>query len=112
MNLTTLTALSPIDGRYADKVNDLRKIFSEFGLIRYRTIFKLRSITQETAELPMLARTHGQPASPTTLGKEIAIFISRLTRQIDVYRKIPIYAKFNGAVGNFNAHVVAYPEVK
>lgn len=225
MNLTTLTALSPIDGRYADKVNDLRKIFSEFGLIRYRTIVelrwlqaladnpsihevppfsedsleflnslinnfseadaervkeiekttqhdvkaveyfikdkikhhkilnplnefihfactsedinniayalmlkeakdtillpafdqlisKLRSITQETADLPMLARTHGQPASPTTLGKEIAVFISRLTRQIDVYKKIPIYAKFNGAVGNFNAHIVAYPEVK
>ncbi len=225
MDLTTLTALSPIDGRYADKVNDLRKIFSEFGLIRHRTIVelrwlqaladnpsvnevppfsedsleflnalitnfseadaervkeiekttqhdvkaveyfikdkikhhkilnplnefvhfactsedinniayalmlkeakdnillpafdqlisRLRSVTQETAELPMLARTHGQPASPTTLGKEIAVFISRLTRQIDLYKKIPIYAKFNGAVGNFNAHVVAYPEVK
>ncbi len=225
MDLSTLTALAPIDGRYADKVNDLREIFSEFGLIRYRTIVelrwlqaladnpsinevpplskdtleylnsiidnfseadaqrikdiekttqhdvkaveyfikekikhhkilqalsefihfactsedinnvayalmlkeskdkillpifdqltnKLRDITQKTAELPMLARTHGQPASPTTLGKEIANFIWRLNRQIDIYKEIPIFAKFNGAVGNFNAHVVAYPEVK
>ncbi len=225
MDLTTLTALAPIDGRYAEKVNDLRTIFSEFGLIRYRTIVelrwlqamadnpsinevppfskdtldflnsiienfseadaervktiekttqhdvkaveyfikekikhhkileplsefihfactsedinniayalmlkeakddillpvfnqlisKLRTVTEKTADLPMLARTHGQPASPTTLGKEIANFISRLTRQIDVYKKIPVHAKFNGAVGNFNAHVVAYPEVK
>jgi adenylosuccinate lyase len=225
MDLTTLTALAPIDGRYADKVNDLRKIFSEFGLIRYRTIVELRwlqalaenpaiievppfsadtvaflntiiddfsevdaervkaiekttqhdvkaveyfikekikhhktlqplsefihfactsedinnvayalmlkeakdhvllpafdqlisslrSVTKETADLPMLARTHGQPASPTTLGKEIANFISRLTRQVELYKKIPIHAKFNGAVGNFNAHLIAFPEVK
>lgn len=225
MDLTTLTALSPIDGRYADKVDDLRAIFSEFGLIRYRTIveirwlqamaenpailevppfskdtqaflesiitdfsmedaervkdiekktqhdvkaveyflkekFKhhkilqgfsefihfactsedinniayalmlketkenlllpqfdqliaaLRAMIQKTADLPMLSRTHGQPASPTTLGKEIANFTSRLLRQCEIYKKIPVYAKFNGAVGNFNAHVAAYPEIK
>lgn len=225
MDLTTLTALSPIDGRYADKVNDLRAIFSEFGLIRYRTIveirwlqamaenpailevppfskdtlaflesiitdfsmedaervkdiekktqhdvkaveyflkekFKhhkilqgfsefihfactsedinniayalmlketkenlllpqfdqliaaLRAMIQKTADLPMLSRTHGQPATPTTLGKEIANFTSRLLRQCEIYKKIPVYAKFNGAVGNFNAHVAAYPEIK
>jgi adenylosuccinate lyase len=225
MNLTSLTALAPIDGRYAEKVDDLRAIFSEYGLIRYRTIVELRwlqalaenpaiievptlsadtiaflndiindfsvedaervkmiekttqhdvkaieyfikekikhhkilqplsefihfACTSEdinniayalmlkeakenvllpvfaqltttlremvklTADLPMLSRTHGQPASPTTLGKEIANFIARLNRQVELYQNIPIYAKFNGAVGNYNAHIVAYPEIK
>ena len=59
----------------------------------------------------MLSRTHGQPASPTTLGKEIAVFIHRLRRQRDTLAAVVIQGKINGAVGNFNAHMAAYPEV-
>lgn len=225
MILSTLTALAPIDGRYADKVHDLREIFSEYGLIHYRTLVELRwlqaladnpavqevppfspdtiaflnsiiddfsiedaervkvieqttqhdvkaveyfikekikhhkilqplsefihfactsedinniayalmlkeakekvllpafdqlittlrEMAHTTADLPMLARTHGQPATPTTLGKEMANFVSRLKRQEELYKNIPIFAKFNGAVGNYNAHLVAFPQVK
>jgi len=72
---------------------------------------KLRSMVNATAELPMLSRTHGQTASPTTLGKELANFIARLEHQLQILEQVPIRAKMNGAVGNFNAHVVAYPEV-
>jgi len=71
----------------------------------------LRSLSLLTADMPMLARTHGQPASPTTLGKELANFIWRLERQMKLFSEIPVMAKINGAVGNYNAHVVAYPEV-
>lgn len=60
--------------------------------------------------LPMLARTHGQPASPTTLGKEMAVFTQRLNVQIDQLKAVPHSAKFGGATGNFNAHAVAYPD--
>ena len=60
---------------------------------------------------PMLARTHGQPASPTRLGKEIYVFVDRLTKQYNLLKTIPFSAKFGGATGNFNAHLVAYPEV-
>jgi len=59
----------------------------------------------------MLARTHGQPATPTTLGKELANVVARLERQIAAFAKVPVKGKMNGAVGNYNAHVVAYPEV-
>ena len=62
------------------------------------------------AEQPMLSRTHGQPASPTTLGKEMRNFAARLARQRDMLAAVPILGKINGAVGNFNAHVVAYPK--
>ncbi len=65
----------------------------------------------EWKSIPMLARTHGQPASPTRLGKEIEVFSKRLQIQIDDLRKLIIPAKFGGATGNFNAHVVAYPEI-
>jgi adenylosuccinate lyase len=61
--------------------------------------------------VPMLARTHGQPASPTSLGKEIFVFVERLKKQITLLKTIPFSAKFGGATGNFNAHYVAYPEV-
>jgi adenylosuccinate lyase len=61
--------------------------------------------------VPMLARTHGQPASPTRLGKEIYVFVDRLTRQRELIDHIPFSAKFGGATGNFNAHVAAYPEI-
>ncbi len=63
------------------------------------------------AELPMLSRTHGQPASPTTLGKELANVSARLRRQRNAFADLPALGKMNGAVGNFNAHVAAYPEV-
>jgi len=223
MELSTLTAISPIDGRYADKCAALREIFSEFGLIRQRvrveihwliflaqqsqitelsafddhTISKLKAIYQSFSEndavlvkakeattnhdvkaveyfikdkladlgltavsefvhfactsedinnlsyanmllvardqhmipgmqkvidslLPlcdryadaaMLARTHGQPASPTTVGKEIANVVYRLQRQLEQLKQVPILGKINGAVGNFNAHLSAYPEI-
>lgn len=222
MNLTTLNAISPIDGRYRNKVNDLTKYFSEEALIKYRvkveieyfialceiplpqlknvnkevypslraiyqnfttedalrikeiesvtnhdvkaveyfikekfdildlTAYKefihfgltsqdvnntaiplsikdaveevyfptLDSLTSKLAELseeweniPMLARTHGQPASPTRLGKEIFVFVERINQQILFLQNIPNAAKFGGATGNFNAHKVAYPTI-
>jgi adenylosuccinate lyase len=222
MNLTALTAISPVDGRYRSKVDALAPYFSEFGLIKYRVhieveyfialvdfgVAPLRSVDQsvfpalraivtnfseadaleikrierttnhdvkaveyflkekmeglgfgahlefihfgltsqdinntavplslkeaihevflpelqamigqlkdyaaEWKTVPMLARTHGQPASPTILGKEIAVFVQRLEGQIDVLKTIPYAAKFGGATGNFNAHHVAFPEM-
>ncbi|HPR30995.1 MAG TPA: adenylosuccinate lyase [Prolixibacteraceae bacterium] len=221
MSLNELTAISPIDGRYRDKVSELEAYFSEFALIRYRVmveveyflalcdlplprlaefdrandeslrtvyrafsledaqrvktiekttnhdvkaveyflkerfdelglqaykeyihfgltsqdinntavpcslrdalkevyyplmeqlVHKLETLADSWEEVPMLARTHGQPASPTRLGKEIRVFIERFHVQIDLLRNISCYAKFGGATGNFNAHKVAFPE--
>lgn len=218
MELSSLTALSPIDGRYRSQVVNLAEYFSEFGLIRYRVLVEveyllflhkkkfiqlsaktqkaLRNLTQnftvedaaaikaiekttnhdvkaveyflkETLEksddgkwkewvhfgltsqdinntavplswknameyeylpallnlktelglladewraIPMLARTHGQPASPTRLGKELHVFVERLQNQIELFLTIPFTGKFGGATGNFNAHHVAYPK--
>lgn len=224
MNLTPLTAISPLDGRYSDKVSDLRDLFSEYGLIRQRVrvealwfkaltndsgiqelrglpaallnvldelakgisltdaekvkeyerttnhdvkaveylvksrldaipegktnrefvhfactsedinnlsyalmlkearddvllpavaklIDRLRSLAHEYADQPMMCRTHGQPATPSTLGKELANVVYRLQLQRDRLTKVCIRGKINGAVGNFNAHLVAYPDV-
>ena len=222
MNLTALTAISPVDGRYRSKVDTLAPYFSEFGLIKYRVhveveyfialvefgveplssvdrsvfpalraivtnfseadaleikrierttnhdvkaveyflkekmeglglgahlefihfgltsqdinntavplslkeaiyevflpelqamISQLKDYATEWKTVPMLARTHGQPASPTILGKEIAVFVQRLEGQIEVLKTIPYAAKFGGATGNFNAHHVAFPEI-
>ncbi|MFD0762621.1 adenylosuccinate lyase [Lutibacter aestuarii] len=72
---------------------------------------KLRGLAAEWANVPMLARTHGQPASPTRLGKEILVFIERIEQQITQLQNIPYAAKFGGATGNFNAHKVAYPTI-
>ena len=72
---------------------------------------ELRVLAREHAALPMLARTHGQPATPTTLGKELANVYARLERQITAFARLPIKGKMNGAVGNYNAHGIAYPEV-
>lgn len=72
---------------------------------------KLESLAIEWADIPMLAHTHGQPASPTKMGKEIMVFVERLNQQIKQLRLIPYSAKFGGATGNFNAHQVAYPEI-
>ncbi|MCF1191924.1 adenylosuccinate lyase [Mangrovimonas sp. AS39] len=74
-------------------------------------INKLKDLATEWANIPMLARTHGQPASPTRLGKEIEVFIVRLQEQINLLNDIPSAAKFGGATGNFNAHQVAYPSI-
>jgi len=222
MELTKLTAISPVDGRYRDKVNELAIYFSEYGLIRYRVVVEieyfiqlckiplpgladfpkdsfvdLRELYEEFDEqsarsvkeyekttnhdvkaieywiksrfddlslskykeyihfgltsqdinntavplsvkdaltnefypqidsildelnhfsrlwkdIPMLARTHGQPASPTTIGKEIKVFESRIASQLALLKMIPFSAKFGGATGNMNAHVVTYPDV-
>ena len=70
---------------------------------------KLNQLASDWAEIPMLARTHGQPASPTRLGKEIAVFIERIEQQLKQLKNIPHAAKFGGATGNYNAHKVAFP---
>lgn len=224
MDLSALSAVSPIDGRYGSKTTELRTIFSEFGLIKYRvqvevrwlqrlaehtaiaevpalseeandllnsivdnfseedalkikhiesttnhdvkaveyflkekieTNAELKAITEfvhfactsedinnlshglmlkagrdevalpymekvanaiaalavEHADLPMLSRTHGQTASPTTLGKEMANVVARMRRQITQLKNVELLGKMNGAVGNYNAHLSAYPEV-
>jgi adenylosuccinate lyase len=222
MNLTSLTAISPVDGRYRRQTTELAAYFSEFGLIRYRVLVEveyfialcelplpqlngvdsglfpqLRSIyehfseadaltiketekitnhdvkaveyflkdkfdalglsdqkefihfgltsqdvnntaiplslreadeqvlqpayinlqqtltklAQQWKDIPMLAHTHGQPASPTRLGKELMVFAERLESQLDLIRQVPFSAKFGGATGNFNAHHVAYPDI-
>jgi len=224
MELSTLTAVSPIDGRYGSKTDDLKPIFSEYGLIRHRVLVEvrwlqalaarddipevpafgehannllndivdnfsvedaqrvknieattnhdvkaveyflkeriagnaeleavsefihfactsedinnlshalmlregrgqvllpamdelieaLRRLAHEHAALPMLSRTHGQPASPTTLGKEMANVAHRLILQRDRVASVKLLGKINGAVGNYNAHLAAYPEV-
>lgn len=73
-------------------------------------ILSLRDKANEWANIPMLARTHGQPASPTRLGKEIRVFVSRIEEQLKQLQQIPFSAKFGGATGNFNAHHIAYPQ--
>lgn len=224
LDLSATTALTPLDGRYGSKVKALRPIFSEFGLIKYRSLVEVRwlqalskesniaevpafsadanaqldaiidnfsvvdaeavkaieattnhdvkaveyflkdrsasiadvnavseffhfactsedinnlsyalmlndareqviiptfeqvvsainALANDNAEVAMLARTHGQPASPTTLGKEMRNVVARLERQIEQIKQVSILGKINGATGNYNAHVVAYPEV-
>ena len=71
---------------------------------------QLQTYAEEWKDVPMLAKTHGQPASPTRLGKEIMVFVYRLNKQIEMLEACPMTAKFGGATGNFNAHHVAYPE--
>lgn len=72
-------------------------------------LMKLKALAEDWQDIPMLARTHGQPASPTRLGKEIKVFAVRLEQQFNLLNDIPSAAKFGGATGNFNAHKVAYP---
>lgn len=74
-------------------------------------IEKLLNLSEEWKDVPMLARTHGQPASPTRLGKEIYVFVERLSVQLGQLKFVPFSAKFGGATGNFNAHKVAYPNL-
>lgn len=79
--------------------------------VMQQLIDKLRQLAHDTAEQPMLSRTHGQTASPTTVGKEIANVVYRLERQLKQFADSPVLGKINGAVGNYNAHLSAYPEV-
>ncbi|MFN7279708.1 MAG: adenylosuccinate lyase [bacterium] len=72
---------------------------------------ELRRLAGEWMEIPMLARTHGQPASPTRLGKELMVFVERIDQQLEMLSHIPYSCKFGGATGNFNAHAVAYPHI-
>ena len=76
-----------------------------------KVINKLEELALSWDDVPMLARTHGQPASPTRLGKELRVFIERINVQLDLLKNIPCYAKFGGATGNLNAHHVAYPQI-
>ncbi len=77
----------------------------------FQVLEKLEELSTTWAEIPMLARTHGQPASPTRLGKEIAVYSARLKEQFNLLNDIPSAAKFGGATGNYNAHKVAYPAI-
>ena len=70
----------------------------------------LADYAEQWKDIPMLARTHGQPASPTRLGKEVMVFVYRLRQQIELLKNVPVTGKFGGATGNFNAHHIAYPE--
>ncbi|MCH3882928.1 adenylosuccinate lyase [Tenacibaculum aquimarinum] len=72
---------------------------------------KLTALSEDWAEIPMLARTHGQPASPTRLGKEFFVFVERTLQQVWFLQNVPHAAKFGGATGNYNAHKVAYPDI-
>ncbi len=74
-------------------------------------IADIRRLALPNAAVPMLARTHGQPASPTTVGKELGVFVTRLRRQLRAFEAVSVLGKANGAVGNYNAHLAAFPEV-
>ena len=90
----------------------IKEAMNEVYVPEYRNVVqKLKELSTSWAAIPMLARTHGQPASPTRLGKEIEVFTVRLEEQFNLMNDIPSAAKFGGATGNFNAHKVAYPTV-
>ena len=84
---------------------------AEYHPLIDKLIDLLQRLAAEWRDIPMLARTHGQPASPTRLGKEIEVFITRLRKQIDLLKSVPFSAKFGGATGNLNAHYIAYPDI-
>ncbi|MDG2194050.1 MAG: adenylosuccinate lyase, partial [Polaribacter sp.] len=90
----------------------IKDAFDEVYTPAYETLLeKLEALALEWADISMLARTHGQPASPTRLGKEISVFVTRLKEQFKFVQNIPNAAKFGGATGNYNAHHVAYPTI-
>ena len=89
----------------------LKDAMAEVKLLFDELLDAMKDRAIQWMDIPMLARTHGQPASPTMLGKEIAVFIERLERQLDQVFAVPFCGKFGGATGNMNAHVVAYPEI-
>ena len=83
----------------------------EFLPALQKLVAELTHLSVQWKDIPMLARTHGQPASPTRLGKEVYVFVERIQKQLELLHTIPYSAKFGGATGNFNAHHVAYPEI-
>ena len=90
----------------------MKECHDEVLLPAYRRVLDmLQARAEEWKDIPMLAHTHGQPASPTTLGKEWGVFAYRLRRQVDELERIPFTAKFGGATGNFNAHLAAFPDI-
>ena len=90
----------------------LKECHEQVLLPQYTSVLELlEQRAQEWKDVPMLAHTHGQPASPTSLGKEMMVFAYRMRRQMEAFAHIPFGAKFGGATGNFNAHRVAFPEV-
>lgn len=90
----------------------IKECHEQVLLPQYQAILEvIEQRAQEWNDIPMLAHTHGQPASPTSLGKEMKVFAYRLRRQLDYFGQIPFGAKFGGATGNFNAHLAAYPDV-
>ena len=84
---------------------------TEYFPLLNRLLETLKQCVKEWDDIPMLAKTHGQPASPTRLGKEIQVFVSRLEQQVSLLKQIPVSAKFGGATGNYNAHALAYPAI-
>lgn len=96
----TAIPLSLKEAMEADYLPELEKL-----------ITKLREMAHQWETIPLLARTHGQPASPTRLGKEIGVFVTRLEAQLALLKAVPHAAKFGGATGNFNAHKIAYPDM-
>jgi len=90
----------------------LKEAVNEVYVPQYEQLLqKLQSLATEWDKVPMLARTHGQPASPTRLGKELNVFVTRLKEQFNLLNDIPSACKFGGATGNYNAHHVAYPDI-
>ncbi|PKV51836.1 adenylosuccinate lyase [Aquimarina sp. MAR_2010_214] len=90
----------------------IKEAISSVYIPEYNTLLtKLKSLVKEWSAIPMLARTHGQPASPTRLGKEFQVYVTRIEAQFDLLKDIPSAAKFGGATGNYNAHKVAYPDI-
>lgn len=90
----------------------IKEAMNEVYVPQYQKLLaKLSALATEWAKIPMLARTHGQPASPTRLGKEVQVYVVRLKEQFNLLNDIPSAAKFGGATGNFNAHLVAYPTI-
>jgi adenylosuccinate lyase len=83
----------------------------EFLPMLQLVVNELTTLSVTWKDIPMLARTHGQPASPTRLGKELYVFVERINKQLELLKNIPHSAKFGGATGNFNAHHVAYPDI-
>ncbi len=83
----------------------------EFLPMLQNVVSDLTALSVAWKDIPMLARTHGQPASPTRLGKELYVFVERINKQLELLNTIPHSAKFGGATGNFNAHHVAYPDI-
>ena len=86
-------------------------LINVYNPVLYELRETLAAFADSWKDIPMLARTHGQPASPTRLGKEIEVFIARIDGQMKYFGQIPFSAKFGGATGNFNAHKVAYPDI-